>query len=239
MVKLLDNYISSNGFFGFGSPESKTWFVGIEPGGEHLDERIQIWGQYNDQPPIVKAKDFHRSLKVITPPKVRLDWFESDGHFQSTYGNLSLICCLVENESLENEPKTRIHSESLEFQRKRLDNEHCFLDLFAECSVNRKSSRNKIIDNPKIGERAERILTLLQYYQPRVVVFYGSEFRNIPAIYDRSAPNESTVTINCKQRRYAEGRYVFDNNGIKVLFVNHPLYEPLAYKAKVASLIRN
>jgi len=233
-------YQGRKGFFGFGNPKSKIWFIGIEPGGDYNDARIKVWSKYWKPKSVVSARSFHNQLMKVAP-KGEWNWFTDNGHFQSTYGNLCQIYCLAKHKSLARGNNLKQKQAGLNYQRERFD-DLCFLDLFAKAHKNRHQSHNRIRSS-KTKTRTLGLLDLLKIYKPKpqLIVFYGSEFRHSCfEIYECSTLKQHNYATSGKERLYAEGgRFHRDDHDIEVLFINHPLYESGTTKKRVASLIRN
>lgn len=90
--QLLMAYCS--GFFGYGNPKGKYWFIGLEEAGGYckqaIQDRLTLWSQKFQCGPIVDCREFHQNLRRCNGKSLS-DLFEPEPRRQLTWDRLSRI----------------------------------------------------------------------------------------------------------------------------------------------------
>jgi hypothetical protein len=172
---LLSEFVQS--FFGFGDPNAKYWFIGMEEGGgnslEEFEKRVSAWDQLGKNT-LVDVKEYHRLIGINS-------FFEEPVKLQSTWNKLIRIYLSANGYHPETDD-VRV------FQKERLGRtgkDTTLLELLPLSSPNtnvwlypkwtnlpllrsRESYRSKILPL-----RVKSLRKLIDENKPKVVVFYG------------------------------------------------------------------
>lgn len=188
--QLLHDYAEN--FFGYGSPKSKLWFIGIEEAGGRcervVDERLKKWSDGFNRAPFVDGYKFHQKLSDCNDKQLdRL--FRDPVPPQRTWDRLIRIQLAIEGkpcdvQSLRKTEWTRSTSKS------------CLLELLPLPSPSVKTWNygewlcqecdSKLADAFRTRpayqrhfgkKRAQAIGQLIAKHRPRVVIFYGSRMK--------------------------------------------------------------
>jgi hypothetical protein len=193
--QLLHDYAEK--FFGYGSPKSKLWFIGIEEAGGRcervVEDRLKLWSDHQfGRAPFVDGYEFHQSLRDCNGELLdRL--FCDPVPPQLTWDRLIRIQ-LARKGAKSIEPHDVKDFRKTEWARS--TSKSCLLELLPLPSPSANTWKygewvdqkcdSKLADafrsrsdyQSHFGEtRAQAINQLIAEYRPRVVIFYGSRMK--------------------------------------------------------------
>lgn len=192
--QLLHDYAEN--FFGYGSPKSKLWFIGIEEAGGRcahvVDERLKRWSDEFNRAPFVDGCEFHQTLYDCNgKPLDRL--FRDPVPAQPTWDRLIRIQ-LARRGVKSVAPRDVNDFRKTEWARSTSNS--CLLELLPlpspsvktwnygewispDCdSATAELFRTRLAYQRHFGEkRAQAIGQLIAKHRPRVVIFYGSRMK--------------------------------------------------------------
>jgi hypothetical protein len=165
-------------FYGYGSWDAPLWFVGMEEGGgntlEELECRLKSWDGSDD---LVDLKDFHSKLGGT-------DWFSDRPKIQSTWGKLIRVALACEGRTPDRESVRT-------YQRDELGRKNGSTALLELLPLPSPSTSHWIYGSLELATlkdrasyrdamipfRTDAIRRRLKQHQPRVVLFYGLDYR--------------------------------------------------------------
>lgn len=185
MLSTQDLVDYSEGFYGFGNPQGKLWYIGLEEAGGKckrvVADRLQLWKEKFASRRIVDGYEFHKQLMDCEGHSLKR-LFEAESGTQATWNQLIRLQ-LAWNGSPN--PQGAEISQYVAQNWARAASDNCLLELFplpspsvAEWSYSEWSdadflrSREKYYDEFR-AQRVEGIRALIQHYRPRAVIFYG------------------------------------------------------------------
>jgi len=213
---LLTEFIEN--FFGFGDPNAKYWFIGMEEGGgnssEKFEKRVSAWDQMGKNT-LVDVKEYHELIGINR-------FFEEPVKLQSTWNKLIRIY-LTANGYSHGTDDVRVFQKE---QLGRTGKDTALLELLPLSSPNinvwlypnwtnlpllwsRESYRSKVLPL-----RVKSLRKLIDEYKPKVVVFYGqtneeywrmvigSPFRPYDLLDLKYAKTSETVFVSIKHPVY-------------------------------------
>jgi hypothetical protein len=168
-------------FRGYGNPKAPLWFIGMEEAGagkEEILRRLVAWEQRGSSP-FEHVANYHRAICVTA------NFDEPRPKIQSTWRGLMLVALASRGLPTDTESVRRFQAT----QWATLDGEECLTELFPlpkrslkDWGYNEWSSRDDLRNSRRYYQTwlEPRLATLqdsIERYRPKVVVFYGSDYR--------------------------------------------------------------
>ena len=152
-------------WYGYGRWEAPYWFVGIEPGGDELNEFARLW-RHLGSGELLDIVAHHKEL--------RWNWFDEGARTQPTW--MKLIWLLL---TYKGQEPTR--DATLEYQKRhlgRIDGETALTEI--SCIPARHNGVPVPLREQYRAERIAKISKLISEHAPKFVVFYssGSRYRS-------------------------------------------------------------
>ncbi|MEH6550647.1 MAG: hypothetical protein V7744_11730 [Pseudomonadales bacterium] len=176
--ELLADYMSD--FWGYGNPQGRYWFVGMEEGGgdsyDDIARRISQWDK-RGRNSLEDIYEYHMDIQV---PK----WFKKGAPLQSTWNKLIRVLLAAKGEEPEREAVRAYQIDRLA----RADDEVCLLELLplpSPSTTHWLYSQHSTIPELRsreeytrvVGEyRATKINEMITKQQPAFVMFYGMSY---------------------------------------------------------------
>jgi hypothetical protein len=172
--QLLRDYCE--GFFGYGDPTGKYWFIGLEEKGDgslqSIQDRLALWSVKFKRKAIVDCRRFHESLQMH-------DLFSAPPKPQKTWDRLILVQLAAEGIASEQEDVCEIRLSNWGNE----SGDNCLLELLPlPCPKTASWPYKKWTTWPTkpaykkaiIQHRIDGLRKLVkEYKQPKIVVFYG------------------------------------------------------------------
>ena len=170
-----------NGFFGYGSWNQPTWFIGMEEGGcaalDEFNRRVDAWVQRGCKE-LEDARSYHAAIGVN-------QWFTKGARMQSTWEKLIRIYLALHEQCTDKESVRRFQIEDFGNQESGFP----VVELFPVPSVNARSWIYSSIELPYLTSRevyqsvvgprrSQALRERIQRYRPRHVICYGSTYRS-------------------------------------------------------------
>lgn len=232
---LLKNYAEN--FYGYGNPDAKLWFIGIEEAGgkteQVVKDRLISWATSFQSQPIVDGYKFHQDLKDHEGRSLADRLFDRPLKVQRTWRALIKLQLAFEQQGPINRKTVRSF---LKDDWCRSGSRQCLLELLPLSSPRAKTKdwpygawvspestfherkvyvRNMLGDRQVIGPRIKRIRDLIAEHNPQIVVFYASSMKRacsrIAGFYWK---DEAEDTVK-------NARFRFEN-GTLFAFIHHP-----------------
>jgi hypothetical protein len=175
----IEKYMSS--FFGYGSWNQPTWFIGMEEGGcaslDEFNRRVDAWVQRGCKE-LEDARSYHEAIGVD-------QWFRKGAHLQSTWEKLIRIYLALHEQPTDKESVRRFQIGEFGNQERGFP----VVELFPLPSATAQSWIYSSIELPYLTSREvyqsavepKRTQTLrerIHRYRPKHVVCYGLSYRS-------------------------------------------------------------
>lgn len=186
----MQKYISTK--LGYGNPKGDFWFIGPEEGGDasSLIERVAIWNALGEDKAFQDLRGFHLAYKNGTE-----SFFEGKIKLQKTWNGIIEVLFGIEGNEASVSAKKAYQSmqlgslngntllaELFPFASQKL-NDKDWLSLFGE-------TKNHYW-NKYSNTRIALLTSQIEFYKPKVVVFYSTSFSNYWL----------TIISNCKAEK--------------------------------------